>query len=89
VIKPEQLQARVGQYSGRYATAGTGWQTYPDLLGELVGVELFDGKMCLPQAEDMLPLALQMWQSGVRVSAEHAEPVYLRNEVTWKKLPGR
>lgn len=89
VIKPEQLLARVGDYSGRFATVGTGWETYPHLLGESPAVELFAGKISLPHAEDMLPLALQMWQSGVRVSAEHAEPVYLRNEVTWKKLPGR
>ncbi|MGY2796059.1 tRNA threonylcarbamoyladenosine biosynthesis protein TsaB [Ewingella americana] len=89
VLKPEQLLPRAQALTGRFATVGTGWQTYPDLLGESSAVELFDGKMCLPQAEDMLPLALNMWKSGVRVSAEHAEPVYLRNEVTWKKLPGR
>ncbi|EDA6502755.1 tRNA (adenosine(37)-N6)-threonylcarbamoyltransferase complex dimerization subunit type 1 TsaB, partial [Salmonella enterica subsp. enterica serovar Muenster] len=23
------------------------------------------------------------------VAVEHAEPVYLRNEVAWKKLPGK
>ncbi|VTR17989.1 Uncharacterised protein [Serratia fonticola] len=45
--------------------------------------------MLLPQAEDMLPLALQAWQQGLAVSVENAEPTYLRNEVTWKKLPGR
>lgn len=89
VLKPEQLIPRTDELAGRFATVGTGWQTYPDLLGASSAVELFDGKMYLPQAEDMLPLALNMWRSGVRVSAEHAEPVYLRNEVTWKKLPGR
>jgi tRNA threonylcarbamoyladenosine biosynthesis protein TsaB len=68
---------------------GTGWGTYPHLLGESLVAELFDSETCLPQAEDMLPLALQMWQRGVRVTPEQAEPVYLRNEVTWKKLPGR
>lgn len=89
VIKPEQLSQRAADFSGRFATVGTGWQTYPTLLGDTLAAELFDGEMLLPQAEDMLPLALQMWQRGVRVTPEHAEPVYLRNEVTWKKLPGR
>ncbi|WP_459175622.1 tRNA (adenosine(37)-N6)-threonylcarbamoyltransferase complex dimerization subunit type 1 TsaB [Ewingella americana] len=89
VIKPEQLQLRAADFIGRFATVGTGWGTYPHLLGESLVAELFDGEMCLPQAEDMLPLALQMWQRGVRVTPEQAEPVYLRNEVTWKKLPGR
>lgn len=43
--------------------------------------------MLLPQAQDMLPLALQAWQEGLAVAVENAEPTYLRNEVTWKKLP--
>lgn len=45
--------------------------------------------MLLPHAEDMLPLALHAWQSGETVAVEQAQPIYLRNEVTWKKLPGR
>lgn len=89
VIKPEQLLARAAELSGRFATVGTGWETYPHLLGESPVSELFDGKMLLPHAEDMLPLALQLWENGIRVNPEDAEPTYLRNEVTWKKLPGR
>jgi tRNA threonylcarbamoyladenosine biosynthesis protein TsaB len=88
VLKPEQLSERSAALSGRWATVGTGWVTYPQLLGS-TAVELVDGKMLLPQAEDMLPLALAAWDRSVRVSAEQAEPTYLRNEVTWKKLPGR
>ena len=89
VIKPEQLLARAAELSGRFATVGTGWETYPHLLGESPAAELFDGKMLLPHAEDMLPLALQLCENGIRVNPEDAEPTYLRNEVTWKKLPGR
>ena len=89
VIKPEQLQLRADALAGRFATAGTGWVAYPHLLGESPVAELFDGKMLLPQAEDMLPLALRLWENGVRINPEEAEPTYLRNEVTWKKLPGR
>ncbi|AFE58268.1 MULTISPECIES: tRNA (adenosine(37)-N6)-threonylcarbamoyltransferase complex dimerization subunit type 1 TsaB [Rahnella] len=89
VIKPEQLLARTVERNGRFATVGTGWEAYPHLLGESPAADLFDGKMLLPQAEDMLPLALQLWENGIRVNPEDAEPTYLRNEVTWKKLPGR
>lgn len=89
VIKPEQLLTRTVERNGRFATVGTGWETYPHLLGEFPAADLFDGKMLLPQAEDMLPLALQLWENGIRVNPEDAEPTYLRNEVTWKKLPGR
>lgn len=53
------------------------------------GATLLATPVTLPAAEDMLPLALQAWQRGDTVAVEHAEPVYLRNEVAWKKLPGR
>jgi tRNA threonylcarbamoyladenosine biosynthesis protein TsaB len=48
-----------------------------------------DGKTTLPAAEDMLPLAIQAFNADRTVAVEQAEPVYLRNEVTWKKLPGK
>ncbi|CFQ28166.1 tRNA (adenosine(37)-N6)-threonylcarbamoyltransferase complex dimerization subunit type 1 TsaB [Yersinia bercovieri] len=88
VMTPEQTLARAQMLSGRWATVGTGWQTYPELISGS-NVQLTDGQMLLPQAEDMLPLALSLWANGQAVSVENAEPVYLRNEVTWKKLPGR
>jgi tRNA threonylcarbamoyladenosine biosynthesis protein TsaB len=88
VIKPEQLIERQQVFDGRWATVGTGWETYPQLLGP-TAADLVVGNIQLPHAEDMLPLALAAWERGVRVRAEQAEPTYLRNEVTWKKLPGR
>lgn len=42
-----------------------------------------------PAAEDMLPLARSAWLAGEAVAVEQATPVYLRDKVTWKKLPGR
>ncbi|HAD43531.1 MAG TPA: tRNA (adenosine(37)-N6)-threonylcarbamoyltransferase complex dimerization subunit type 1 TsaB, partial [Plesiomonas shigelloides] len=35
------------------------------------------------------PQALACWQRGEVVAVENAAPVYLRNNVAWKKLPGR
>jgi tRNA threonylcarbamoyladenosine biosynthesis protein TsaB len=88
VLSPQQALERAQSLSGDWAHVGTGWQTYPNLITGSP-VNLRDGQMLLPQAEDMLPLALQAWQQGLAVSVENAEPTYLRNEVTWKKLPGR
>ena len=88
VLSPPQALARAQGLQGNWAYVGTGWQTYPDLVAG-AAINLADGQMLLPQAEDMLPLALQAWQQGLAVSVENAEPTYLRNEVTWKKLPGR
>lgn len=89
VLKPEAAQARIAQLSGEWATVGTGWQAYPQLLAGTTGAQLLTTTVTLPAAEDMLPLALSAWQRGDSVAVENAEPVYLRNEVAWKKLPGR
>ncbi|BAN96305.1 peptidase M22 glycoprotease [Plautia stali symbiont] len=89
VLKPEVAQARIAQLSGEWATVGTGWQAYPQLLAGATGAQLLTTTVTLPAAEDMLPLALSAWQRGDSVAVENAEPVYLRNEVAWKKLPGR
>lgn len=64
-----------------------GLANWPD-LGK-GGLVLRDGEVLLPAAEDMLPIACQMFAEGKTVAVEHAEPVYLRNNVAWKKLPGK
>lgn len=87
-ISPAQALERAHGLHGNWACVGTGWQTYPDLVSRSA-LSVRDGQMLLPQAEDMLPLALLAWQQGLAVAVENAEPTYLRNEVTWKKRPGR
>nr|WP_310617495.1 tRNA (adenosine(37)-N6)-threonylcarbamoyltransferase complex dimerization subunit type 1 TsaB [Pantoea cypripedii] len=88
VLSPEAAQARIQSLSGEWTTVGTGWQAWPHLLTS-PGAQLLTSEITLPAAEDMLPLAVAAWQRGETVAVEHAEPVYLRNEVAWKKLPGR
>ncbi len=74
--------------SGEWATVGTGWAAWPE-MAQGANVTLNDGGVTLPEAEDMLPIACQLLAQGKTVAVEKAEPVYLRNEVAWKKLPGR
>ncbi|ORM69627.1 tRNA (adenosine(37)-N6)-threonylcarbamoyltransferase complex dimerization subunit type 1 TsaB [Pantoea rwandensis] len=88
VLKPEAAEARIALLAGEWATVGTGWEAYPHLLSS-ANAKLITTNVTLPAAEDMLPLALSAWQRGEYVAVENAEPVYLRNEVAWKKLPGR
>jgi len=88
VLKPEAVSERLKLLSGDWATVGTGWPAWPDMANES-GLTLVDGNMLLPAAEDMLPIACQRFAVGKPVAVEQAEPVYLRNEVAWKKLPGR
>ena len=88
VLKPDAVAERLAQLSGEWATVGTGWQAWPD-LAKASGLTLSSGEIELPAAEDMLPLACYLLAAGKTVAVEKAEPVYLRNEVAWKKLPGR
>ena len=83
VVAPERI---LPQLSSRESLqVGTGWQAYP-----LFSANGFKGsEIVLPSARDMLDLALVEWQNKRVVSALDIEPIYLRNEVTWKKLPGR
>ncbi len=69
-----------------FYTAGTGWDNYSDVLDPNKKLKYSNGCR-LPLAEDMLTVAVKGEVSAV--SAEHLEPLYVRNEVTWKKLPGR
>ena len=62
------------------------WGAYPELLQ---GSTISDSLITLPAAQDMLPIAEQLWIAGKITAVENVEPTYLRNEVTWKKLPGR
>lgn len=69
-----------------FHTAGTGWDQYSDVLDPKK--HLNHNTDCrLPLAEDMLTIAANGDISAV--NAEGLEPLYVRNEVTWKKLPGR
>ncbi|PKH27044.1 tRNA (adenosine(37)-N6)-threonylcarbamoyltransferase complex dimerization subunit type 1 TsaB [Enterobacterales bacterium CwR94] len=88
VLTPDAALARMAGLSGEWATVGTGWAAWPELASTCV-LALKATEVTLPEAQDMLPLAQQAWDQQKCVPVEHAEPTYLRNEVTWKKLPGR
>lgn len=68
--------------------AGTGWQAYS---AELEGVAFATqpSEVLFPDAQDIVQLAKFELQKGNTVSVEEAIPVYLRDTVAWKKLPGR
>ncbi|ENY71611.1 tRNA (adenosine(37)-N6)-threonylcarbamoyltransferase complex dimerization subunit type 1 TsaB [Aeromonas diversa] len=87
VIDPQVLAAEP-TLAGRWHTIGTGFATYGDVL-QLATEQVPASVPALPMAEDMLPLARAAWLAGEAVAVEAATPVYLRDKVTWKKLPGR
>lgn len=87
VLLPDDFKNKFTGLSGVWSYAGTGWEAYPSLLND--SASLSNSHITLPDAQDMLPIAAQLWQQGKVVAVENVEPTYLRNEVTWKKLPGR
>ena len=87
VCSPSNVIEQVAQQHHENAVlVGTGWAAYPELketnLGKVTAITL-------PSALYMLDLALPKWFAGETISPLEIEPIYLRNEVTWKKLPGR
>jgi tRNA threonylcarbamoyladenosine biosynthesis protein TsaB len=61
--------------------AGSGWRAHADILKTRVQ-SLRDIKAdCWPQAIDVLTLAIPLLQQNKTVSADQAEPVYLRDKV--------
>lgn len=85
-VKPQQL-APLG-LTGEVVAVGTGWQTYANELQQVQRARIVTD-ILYPSAQDMLTLAQSAYTQGHFVSAENAEPVYVRDEVSWKKLPGR
>ena len=64
---------------------GTGWAVYSQFIEK----NLTSSDIALPNALYMLELARVEYLQKRTISALEIEPIYLRNEVTWKKLPGR
>ena len=88
VISPDVLLANVQADQNTWLTAGTGWEAYPELLSQLP-FNAQRGSVLYPDSQDMVHLAKYAFARGEIVTAEAASPVYLRDTVTWKKLPGR
>lgn len=85
VCSPEQVINQLQQVENA-VQVGTGWAAYAQVFGSSCG-QVSD--ICLPSAQFMLSLALPLFYQQRWISAVEIEPVYLRNEVTWKKLPHR
>ena len=83
VCQPEKVLEQLSDLTAY--RVGTGWAAYPQFKEN--GLEGSD--TILPSAQYMLELALTDYAQNKVISALEIEPVYLRNEVTWKKLPGR
>ena len=69
--------------------AGPGWQFHEAMPASVTGKLSGHDDTFVPHAAQVARLAERAFQRGETVSAEQAQPVYVRDEVTWQKLPGR
>lgn len=75
--------------AGAWVGAGRGWAfraEMPAAVSEQIGA--LDESLT-PRAAWVAKLAEVGFRNGQSVPAEQAQPAYIRNEVAWKKLPGR
>jgi tRNA threonylcarbamoyladenosine biosynthesis protein TsaB len=86
VCKPEAMPLIDIPATQRCYGAGTGWRYGERLPREQISRAEIDADV-LPRASAVARLALIEWNNGVRLTANEAQPVYLRNEVAWAKDP--
>ena len=90
LAKPEQvdlsLLASANDWSGiSWLGAGDGFQ-FTDQMPQVLAVVDTGEEDSAAIAESMMDSALVAWQQGKFTTAEHQQPVYLRDTVAWKKL---
>lgn len=66
--------------------AGTGFESYRAIFSEYIET---GPKVMYPHALYMLPLAKQQLIKHQVTNADNIQPVYVRDKVTWQKLPNR
>ena len=87
VIKPEALIEKIGLIEENAALVGSAWSAYPELKAFFNTSDHLEIEF--PSSKFMLDQAVELVNNGQAVLPENSVPVYLRDKVTWKKLPGR
>ncbi len=88
VTAPELISDRLSNVTLPVYGVGTGWDAYNEKLSALKS-NIDTPDVLFPSAEAMLVIGISAFNKGKGVAAEDAQPVYVRDTVSWKKLPGR
>lgn len=88
VIPPSELVEQTVASDLTWTQVGTGWEAYAEQFAQL-GLTRTPSGVLYPESQDIVVLAQHELANGNQVGAEAASPVYLRDKVAWKKLPGR
>ena len=83
VMKPELLSEQdvIQSLAGQFIAVGPGWH-YPAMQQLAASTIVVDAQ---PNAEDMALIAAKVWAAGGAINVLDAEPVYLRDTISWQK----
>ena len=83
VMKPELLSEQdvIQSLAGQFIAVGPGWH-YPAMQLLAPSTIVMDAQ---PKAEDMALIAAQVWSAGGAIDVLDAQPVYLRDTISWQK----
>ncbi len=84
VCAPAQLS--LPEMDGQWQAVGDGCQFHGTMLESLRSNIHVVGAEVLPRARDMIPLAMKAFDQGLVQQAHEVCPVYVRDEISWKKL---
>ncbi|AZZ93666.1 tRNA (adenosine(37)-N6)-threonylcarbamoyltransferase complex dimerization subunit type 1 TsaB [Hahella sp. KA22] len=87
VAPPEMVDVKVSKQE--VVILGSGLVYLERLPAALIESSVIREPEWAPRAAAMAEIAASMFEMGLTVSAIEAQPIYLRDEVAWKKLPGR
>ena len=87
VIKPDDLITQQTDIAENAVLVGSGWAAYPELMDCFKKAKKVE--IDFPNARFMLDQVLDCVDKSLDIAPELACAVYLRDKVTWKKLPGR
>lgn len=88
VIPPQELCEQTPEDEKTWVQVGTGWDAYSEELAALK-LKRTESGVLYPESQDIVVVASLEWDSAELVGPEEASPIYLRDKVAWKKLPGR
>jgi tRNA threonylcarbamoyladenosine biosynthesis protein TsaB len=85
VVSPEHALDYLRKLPANIGFAGTGFVSYIELFAE--AMQGYSLEVHYPNAKYMLPFAESALKSDNCISVDDIEPVYVRDTVTWQKLP--
>lgn len=87
-VQPAEVSSRLTDISSNCFMVGTGFDTYTEAL-QGFSVTGASPSILYPNAKAMLAIGIEKFKQGLEKPAEEAQPVYVRDTISWKKLPGR